>query len=305
MTSVNRLAARGLLALLGVLAIALAFIAGSAPDAGANRGHDPNAGRNEIVAYWSAARMNKAVPRGQAQGKGKPGGGTTASYTRSAVTTPMAYPNRTNGKVFMTMGQTDYQCSGTAVQSGNDSLVWTAGHCVYDAATGGYASNFMFVPAYASGSAPFGQFTATMANLRTTSEYEATESFGSDFGAARVGTNAGGQTLAQAVGERAISFSPIRNQAYTLFGYPVDAKTGGGRAMYQCTTRWALDDTSVTPPSIGAACNWPAGSSGGAWIGEDGTLSTVTSYGYRSLKNYIFGSYQGTSSLALYNAVQG
>lgn len=301
--SSDRFGARSLLASLGLAAIMLAVVL--VPRANAAPGKNPNAGRSEIVAYWTEERMNKALPRGQAKGNAKPGGGPTASYVRSVVSSPTSFPNRTNGKVFMTMGQTNYQCSGTAVQSASDSLVWTAGHCVYDAATGGYARNFMFVPAYSSGSAPFGQFTAAPASLRTTSEYAATESFASDYGAARVSTNAGGQTLAQAAGERAISFNPVRNQAYTLFGYPVDAKTGSGKVMYQCSTRWALDDNSLTPPSVGALCNWPGGSSGGAWIGENGTLSTVTSYGYRSLKDYIFGSYQGTSALALYNAMQG
>lgn len=307
MSCAGRPGVRSVLLTLGVVTTVLfAVLAGSASSAGAKPGNGPNAGRSEIVAYWTSARMHGAVPRGKAQGNGKPGGGGSgASYTRSAVGSPTLYPARTNGKVFMTMGSTNYQCSGTAVQSGNDSIVWTAGHCVYDAATGGYARNFMFVPAYDSGSAPFGQFTATTANLRTTTEYQATESFAHDFGAARVSTNAGGQTLAQAVGERAISFSAIRNQAYTLFGYPVDRATGNGRVMYQCATRWALDDTSLTPSSIGAACNWPAGSSGGAWIGEDGALTTVTSYGYRSLKDYVFGSYQSTSAQTLYNVVQG
>lgn len=297
---------RSLLLAVSVLAAAaLALLAGPTADAHAERGGNPNAGRSEIVSYWTPARMNAAVPR--ARGKGKPGGsgGGGVSYTRAAVSSPTSFPNSTNGKVFMTMGRTDYQCSGSAVQSASDSLVWTAGHCVYDAATGGYASNFMFVPAYDSGSAPFGQFTATSANLRTTSEYEASESFAYDFGAARVGTNTSGRTLAQAAGERAISFSPVRDQAYTLYGYPVDRRTGRGQVMYQCATRWALDDTSLTPPSIGVACNWPGGSSGGGWIGQNGALSTVTSYGYQSLKDYVFGSYQGASAQALFSAVQG
>lgn len=279
--------------------------ASAAPPDHAPPGAD--AGGSAIVEYWSPARMKDAKPRGlgKSGGKAQGGGKGGASYTRSAVTSPTTYPNRTNGKVFMTFGTTDYQCSGTAVASANDSLVWTAGHCLYDAATGGYARNFMFVPAYDNGAAPFGQFTATTSNLRATAEYQATESFGHDFGAARVGTNAAGQTLAQAAGERAITFNPVRNQSYTLFGYPVDRKTGNGRSMWQCVTQWSRDDTSTSPPAVGVDCNWPGGSSGGAWIGADGTLSTVTSYGYSNLRDLVFGSYQGSSAQTLYSAVQG
>ena len=75
-------------------------------------------------------------------------------------------PTRTNGKVFFSDGGSNYVCSGTAVLSGNKSTVWTAGHCVHDGASG-FHTNWSFVPAYADGSAPYGEWTAR--NLLTTS----------------------------------------------------------------------------------------------------------------------------------------
>ena len=45
------------------------------------------------------------------------------------------YPNRTHGKVYFSSGALDYVCSGTVVRAPSKSLVWTAGHCVYDTET--------------------------------------------------------------------------------------------------------------------------------------------------------------------------
>ena len=47
-------------------------------------------------------------------------------------------------------GRLDYVCSGTALLSGNKSVVWTAGHCVNEG-PGDFATNWEFVPAYKDG----------------------------------------------------------------------------------------------------------------------------------------------------------
>ncbi|MCU0257005.1 MAG: hypothetical protein MUF56_08765 [Solirubrobacteraceae bacterium] len=279
--------------LLGALLAALAPGAASAAK--------PNTDRAAILAYWTPERMERATPR-----KGRPGGGGTKTEAgvRQAVANPTTGLNATNGKVFMTLGGTDYVCSGTAVTSQNDSLVWTAGHCLYEA--GAYATNFVFVPAYAGGAAPFGEFTATTANLRTTPAYAANEAFVDDFGTARVST-AGGKTLAQAVGERPVDFSPPNLlQSYTLFGYPVDPKTGSGERMWQCAATSAFLDTKLGPPSpVGVPCAWPGGSSGGGWIDGAGRLVTVTSYGYGRVGKNVYGSDPRTAAQALWSATQG
>ena len=52
-------------------------------------------------------------------------------WTSEEITTPYTQqPTSTHGKVFFTLGGNDYVCSGTALLSGNKSVVWTAGHCV-------------------------------------------------------------------------------------------------------------------------------------------------------------------------------
>ena len=68
--------------------------------------------------------------------------------------------------MFFTDDGLNYVCSGTAVLSGNKSMVWTAGHCVHDGASN-FHTNWSFVPAYADGSRPYGTWTAR--TLLTTS----------------------------------------------------------------------------------------------------------------------------------------
>ena len=64
---------------------------------------------------------------------------------------------RTTGRVFFTLGDADYSCSGSTV-AGTD-LVVTAGHCVSNGA-GSWATNWEFVPGYQDGEAPYGSYTA-------------------------------------------------------------------------------------------------------------------------------------------------
>ena len=53
------------------------------------------------------------------------------------------------GKVFFSIGRSNYVCSGTATNSTNGDVVTTAGHCVSDGGT--FVTNFAFVPAYNNG----------------------------------------------------------------------------------------------------------------------------------------------------------
>ena len=105
---------------------------------------------------------------------------------RRRSTTPYTNaPTRTHGKVFFTLGGVDYVCSGTALLSGNKSVVWTAGHCVFDPTNpGDFATNWEFVPAYKDGAAPLGVYVAD--NLFTSSAWGNNGDYSYDFGAAVV-----------------------------------------------------------------------------------------------------------------------
>jgi hypothetical protein len=262
--------------------------------------HDNDETRGQVVHYWTAARMQNAKPAERIAGqspKAKPGSGSNPATSTEA---PLPYPSAA-GKVFVTSNSgINYVCSGSAVTSTNESVVWTAGHCVNEG-PGDFYKNFLFVPAYRDGAAPYGKFAAQ--TLLTSSGWQASGEFGVDVGAAVVGTNESGQSLSDAVAELPLSFNSDRNQSYKLYGYPAARKFSGQR-MYVCNTAWSMNDTSTTPATMGVPCNMTGGSSGGGWVTTSGAVASVISYGYSNLKNVLFGPHQETEALQLYLAAQ-
>ena len=94
--------------------------------------------------YWTRARMAAAARAGagtRASGLPWAGGGAVA---------------RTTGRVFFTLNNVQYSCSGSAVASKNQDVVMTAAHCVSDGA-GHWATHWTFVPGYTDGHEPYAQ----------------------------------------------------------------------------------------------------------------------------------------------------
>jgi V8-like Glu-specific endopeptidase len=72
--------------------------------------------------------------------------GTSAGFSADR-----AYPYITVGKLFFSIDGTPYVCSASVIQH---RIVATAGHCVHSGTTGGFYSNWVFVPAFREGTAP-------------------------------------------------------------------------------------------------------------------------------------------------------
>ena len=210
------------------------------------------------------------------------GPGRIAGLDSEPVADPSAADMRAHGKVFFTIPQGDeagdYVCSGTAVNSRNRSVVWTAGHCVFDLNGGGYTTNWSFVPAYADEAAPYGEWPAR--RLATTKGWQATQNLHFDLGAAVVRRSDSGRRLQRVVGGRGIAFDQPRDHRYGAFGYPAELPFTGERE-YRCDSGQTGTDQ---PPGSGPLpmsirCDMTAGASGGGWI-VGTTLLSVTSYGY-------------------------
>jgi len=252
-----------------------------------------------VTAHWTPERMRAAVPVERAKPGGAGGGGPKSDpypFTSYEVLTPYTeLPTATHGKVYFTSDGVDYVCSGTALTSANESVVWTAGHCVHEG-PGDFHVNWVFVPAYRDGERPFGTFSAS--TLLTTDRWAAAGDFGHDLGAATVHPVASISLTDTIGGGRGVAFNYNRQQQYLAHGYPA-AKKFSGQRLRVCDAPWGLDDTSTSPPSIGIGCDMTGGSSGGGWVvGND--VYSVNSYGYRSLRNVMFGPFQGSVAQDLY-----
>lgn len=261
--------------------------------------------RADVVSYWTAERMRNAKPVGRTRDPlGKPAGnagGGKKPTAGAATQVPAPYtvfPTSTNGKVFFTDNSVNYVCSGTAIASANESVVWTAGHCVNEG-PGVYYTNWAFVPAYRDNVRPYGTWAAT--SLHTTTPWQSQGDFSYDLGAAVVAPS-GGKTLTNAIGGgRTLAFNYARSQRYNSFGYPA-ASPFNGQRLWKCDSSLYMSDSSTSPQTMGIQCNMTGGSSGGGWVvSSDGRVYSVNSYGYSNLRNVMFGPYQGDVAEQLFS----
>ena len=210
----------------------------------------------------------------------------------------------TSGKVFFTMGDTDYVCSGSSTTASNRSLVQTAGHCVHEG-PGDFATNFVFVPAYRDGQAPYGAFPAR--GLHTSSQWADGGDLSYDVGYAVV-SPVGGRMLTDVVGAQGIGFNLARGATMHAFGYPAEGQYDGMKLAW-CHGPVSPDRQGTSDQ--GMTCNMTGGSSGGPWfINYDegtgvGTLNSLNSFKYSTLGllggNKMFGPYFGSVVQDLYN----
>ncbi len=112
---------------------------------------------SDVLNYWTTARMSTAINDDVLQANTGVQASSDSSQGQAAKQQGQAprngnaeYPLSTVGKLFLTSatGQ-NMVCSGTAVVSSNDSVVDTAGHCLYW--NGGWVRNVLFCPLYDSG----------------------------------------------------------------------------------------------------------------------------------------------------------
>jgi V8-like Glu-specific endopeptidase len=224
---------------------------------------------------------------------------------------PNLPPATTTGKVFFTdhLGG-NWVCSGSTVNSGGKDVVFTAGHCVYGTAGGKlppgetWHSNWMFIPGYnEDGVAPWGVWTPSQ--LWTLTSYIDNGDEGDDIGAAVMNVNSSGQHIVNVVGGQGIAWNYPDDQYVYDFGYPAEPPFNG-QVLEECDG-YEFDWSSVVANTMGLACNFTDGSSGGPWLmsfgGEFGYVNGVNDFGYSSLPDDIFSAYFGTNAENLYNSV--
>jgi hypothetical protein len=215
---------------------------------------------------------------------------------------------RMHGKVFFTIPSgpeaDDYTCSGPAVNAPNHRVVWTAGHCAYELDGGGYVTHWTFVPAYADGRAPFGEWPAK--KLIVPRRYERSQDLRYDFGAAAVARNASGAGIQDVVGARGIAFGQPRSQHYVAYGYPVLDLFAGSRREYSCSSDEQGGDRAwnASPRPLAIRCNMTGGASGGGWIAPGGVLASNTSYSYGpTVPPMLYGPDLGDAAAGVYDEI--
>lgn len=282
-----------------------ASVVGAAPDSA--RTPDPGpVDASYVPAAGSPAALRDGPPPQRTKG-----GSLGIGVERSEIADPSAPESRMHGKVFFTIPAGpeagDYVCSGTAVNSRNRSVVWTAGHCVFDLESGNsFATNWIFVPGFSVEGEPFGEWPAK--RLATTTGWKASSNIRYDLGAAVVTKNATGQRLQEVVGARGIGFDQPRDQNYAAYGYPAEAPPleFTGSREFRCVSGNVGADSPVGsgPSTMAIDCDMTGGASGGGWVSGT-TLLSVVSYGYAIEPTHLYGPYMSAGAKALYRNVSG
>ncbi|MBF8193162.1 hypothetical protein ITP53_47345 [Nonomuraea sp. K274] len=114
---------------------------------------------------WDSKDVRKVVSKGGHSPGGRPGTTAPSGESKSTATAQNVNIPKTVGKVFFVDAAGDFRwCSAASIQSNYRNLVSTAGHCVYD--TDGdkeLLGNWVFVPGYYQGKAPFGIYVGKQA----------------------------------------------------------------------------------------------------------------------------------------------
>lgn len=258
--------------------------------------------------YWTPERMQAAIPGDVLVGIALARGGASSTASGTVETGPPVKiasskggsaslhqdedPIDHVGKVFFTMGAFAYVCSGNVVVSDNDSTVATAGHCVNEG-PGAFVKNFVFVPAYLNGKAPYGIWPAKA--LYTTPQWRTAGDIRYDTGFAVTAT-VNGKHVADVVGASGVEFNQDRGLSYQAFGSPA-APPFDGQSLKSCSGDATKDPINPQFKAQGIPCDMTGGSSGGPWMvdsGRDSYQNSITSYGYPGGPAVIYGPYWGS-----------
>jgi V8-like Glu-specific endopeptidase len=266
-----------------------------------------------VAAQWTPEAMRNAIPLDTLLSAIDPARLLGDVLKGSSQVVPAALPsggadwtgaglvNTTAGRVFFTYQGRQASCSGNAVTSGNKSTVITAGHCVK--LDGAFHTNWVFVPGYNNGNAPFGTWTAraTMA----TPQWVASEDINYDVGAAVV-NQLNGQSLTDVVGGQGVAFNQPRGQNMYAFGWPAASPYDGTKMVYCSGPTF----NAFISDGIGMTCDMTGGSSGGPWFLQfdeatgTGVVNSVNSYKINLISLWMFGPYFGADAQNVYNTAQ-
>lgn len=183
------------------------------------------------------------------------------------------YPYRTVGKLFFTIpGQGNFACSAATI---SNRIVLTAGHCVHSGTNGnsGFYTNFLFVPAFSNGNAPFNSWTSSFVTAATPwINSGGVLPNASDFGMLEmVDQVINGKTtrVSDAIGFLGfLTLSLMPNHVHML-GYACNLDNC--QQMHQVISQSAV---AISPSNVQYGSDMLGGSDGGPWVQNLGVPSS-------------------------------
>jgi V8-like Glu-specific endopeptidase len=214
------------------------------------------------------------------------------------------------GKVFFTLGGEDYACSGTLVGGKRTDVVLTAAHCVTGGPSKGgatqWATNWMFVPGFADGRLPYGEYTARrfFVSKNWTGPEDGREHYDAAFVQVATATLRGASGPTEPPPGLPVRFSGRQDSAPLsrtyVFGYPAELPYSGLYLDYCAGPVIASGGSGRTP------CGMTAGDSGGPWLAGfsprsgSGQVVAVSTYKVSGSPRVLYGAVLGPQARALY-----
>ncbi len=223
----------------------------------------------EIRRYWTPERMAAAVPIEDVLPSLKVPAtdDDTADRQRAPRTAAgRVRAPRTTGKLFFKDGAFDYVCSASAIKTRKRNQVITAGHCVHTGPnvpilqSPHFYSDWVFVPRYRNGQAPYGRWVANHAFAFE--GWIENEAFRYDQAIVSF-KRRNGRRLVNAVGGNEVVWGNDQRQpGTTIWGWPAEDPYDGEVAR-TCNGRTTpFEDTADAAMH---ACDLNGGASGGPW----------------------------------------
>ncbi|RKT22701.1 trypsin [Paraburkholderia sp. RAU2J] len=219
---------------------------------------------------------------------------TTNRVNAQGDNTQSFYAFRPTGKLFFNINGSTFVCSASMVKPG---VVVTAAHCVADFGRSQYYSNWVYVPAYNNGSAPYGVWTVSVATVLT-SYYTGTDPCTlsgvvcqDDVAVLTLrpqsGTYAGKRTGWYGYGWDGYGFNSSKQVLISQLGFPVSLD--GGNLMQRNDSQGYTASTFSNNTIIGSLMT--GGSSGGPWLVNLGVAPILkdTAFGQAATRNIVVG----------------
>lgn len=281
---------------------------GTAPGTAVSQQAVGAAAQAAAVRYWTTSRMTRDLVRQP------PPGGPLAWLSGDTAGAGLRWTHGGTvatavGRIFFTLGGTDYVCSGALVGGAHPGMVLTAAHCVSGAPGRGratqWAANWVFVPGFNDGVLPYGEYTAH----RFLVPPNWTEPGGGepdDFAFVQVtaATIDAGAIAARPPHGLSVAFAGSQDMAALtrsyVFGYPAEPPYTGLYPAF-CAGRVTASDGSVRMP-----CGMTAGDSGGPWLAGfrprsgSGQVTAVTTFKMSGDLAVLYGTVLGPQARALY-----
>lgn len=210
------------------------------------------------------------------------GTGDQQPYTTSREPNASQDPHRRAGKLFFNDDGGSFVCSGSLIKPG---VVVTAAHCVSKFGENRFYTDFQFIPAYQSGAAPFGNWTAKKvyvlkAYLVGTDSCAVSGVVCRDDIAlivlnAQSGAYPGTSTGTFGYGSNGFGFNLKSRGLLTQLGYPAALENG---QVQMRTDSQSFVDVEFSRNNIMGSLQ-TGGSSGGPWLVNFGPAPTITGGG--------------------------